>query len=254
MTVLRLGKKAARKGAISFKFADFFDAKKLPTPPASFGHYGLVKNFYGLGNDRAGNCVWAGGAHETMIWSMEGGRPRSRFTIKSVLSDYSAVTGFDPKKPETDQGTDMQIAASYRRKTGILDAQGVRHKIDSYVALEIGNVDQLVLAMWLMGAAGIGLQMPQEAMTAFDAGQVWEIPPKPHIVGGHYVPGVGRDKNGNILVVTWGKVQAMTPAFYNRFCDEAVAYISLEILNDKNLSPEGFDADSLRAHLVNLSK
>jgi hypothetical protein len=44
----------------------------------------------------------------------------------------------------------------------------------------------------------------------------------------------------------------MTPQFYQRFCDESVAYVSLEILNDKNLSPEGFDADALRGMLAKL--
>ena len=250
---MKLGKRPARHGAISFKFADFFDASKLPTPPAVFGHQAAVPQFFGLGNDKYGCCVFAGAAHETMIWSLEGGRPRARFTIQDVLSDYSAVTGFDITKPDTDQGTDMQTAASYRRKTGILDATGRRHKIDSYLAMQIGNVDELVLAIWLMGAAGIGLQLPSQAMDAFDVGAVWAVPSKPTIEGGHYVPGVGRDKDGNILVVTWGKVQAMTSEFYARFSDENCAYISLEILNDKNLSPEGFNADGLRSKLAGLT-
>lgn len=249
---MRLGKKTARH-AISFNFNDFFDAKKLPTPPKVFGHYGLVSAFYGLGNDKFGNCVFAGAAHEHMIWSREGGHPRARFTTHDVLSDYSAVTGFDPKKPDTDQGTDMKEAASYRRKTGVLDATGKRHKIDSYVALGVGNVEQIVLATWLMGAVGVGVQMPSQAMDAFDAGKPWDVPANPKIIGGHYIPCVGRDANGNLIVVTWGKTQAMTPAFYQRFNDESVCYLSLETLNEKNLSPEGFDADSLRKHLASLA-
>lgn len=198
------------------------------------------------------NCVWAGAAHETQVWSVAGGRDRARFLIKNVLSDYSAVTGFDPAKPETDQGTDMQAAASYRRKVGILAASGKRHTIDSYIALRPGDLDQLFLAMWLLGATGIGLQMPSSAMDQFDKLKPWTVPTRPRMIGGHYVPGVGRNRAGNIVIVTWGKVTEITPDFYDRFNDESVAYVSLELLNDKNLSPEGFDADGLRKQLASL--
>jgi hypothetical protein len=250
--MLKLGKRPARH-AIAFRFGDFFDLKKLPAPPAVFGHWQAVDNFHMLANDQYGDCVFAGAAHEHMVWSLEGGKPRARFTIHDVLSDYAAVTGFDPAKPATDQGTDMEEAASYRRKTGVLDATGARHRIDAYVALKIGDVDQLAFASWMFGACGVGLQLPQQAMAAFDKGELWDVPPRPQIAGGHYVPCVGRDACGHFLVVTWGEVQAMTPAFYERFCDEACAYLSLEVLNEKKLSPEGFDETALRAALNSLS-
>jgi hypothetical protein len=245
---MKLGKKAARH-AISFQFTDVFDASKLPKPPVEFGHYKAVGNFHVLGNDKYGDCVWAGAAHEHMLWTRTWDRKRSRFLTKNVLSDYSAVTGFDPKDPNTDQGTDMKDAASYRRKTGILDATGKRHPIDAYVALRVGNVEQVVLAMYLMGAAGIGIQFPSTAMEQFDKREPWTVPARPQIDGGHYVSGVGRNKAGNLLVVTWGRVQEMTPEFYERFCDEAVCYLSLEVLNAQGLSPEGFDEATLRRNL-----
>jgi hypothetical protein len=250
--MVKLGKLPARD-AISFKFANFFDASKLPTPPAVFGHYESVGDFHGLGNDLYSNCVFAGAAHEHMIWSLEGGIPRDRFTTEDTLLDYAAVTGFDPTKPDTDQGTDMKAAADYRRKTGVRDATATRHRIDSYVALGVGNIDELALAIWLTGAAGVGLQFPSSAVSQFENGQPWDVPSNIQIAGGHYVPGVGRNAAGNILVVTWGKLQEMTPAFYQRFNDESVCYLDLEILNAKNLSPEGFDADGLRKQLASLT-
>lgn len=248
----KLGKKPARN-AIGFSFADYFDASKLPTPPSTFGHHTAVSDFHMLGNDLYGCCVWSGAAHEHYIWSLEGGRERVRITTADVLSDYAAATGFDPAKPDTDQGSDIKDAASYRRKTGIIDANGRRHQIDSYVALKIGNVEELALATWLTGAVGIGLQIPNDAQDQFEAAQPWSVSPgAPRIEGGHYVPVVGRNESGNFLVVTWGKIQEMTPEFYGRFSDEAIGYLSIEILDAKNLSPEGFDADALRGHLANL--
>jgi hypothetical protein len=251
---MKLGKRPARRGAVSFTFRDFFNPDSLPKPPEVFGHYFLGSGTFGvLGNDQYSDCVFAGAAHETMIWSKEGGREVARFTEMDVLDDYAAVTGFNPADPATDQGTDMQTAASYRRKTGVRDASNRRHTIDSYVALSVGDVDELVLATWLTGASGVGLQFPAQSMTQFKAGQVWTVPTIPKMDGGHYVPCVGRNSAGNLLVITWGRLQAMTPAYYQRFSDEALAYISLEILNAKNLSPEGFDADGLRAQLAKLN-
>lgn len=250
--MLKLGKKPA-SNAVSFAFADFFDAKKLPTPPKVFGHYSTVENFHMLGNDAYSNCVWAGAAHETMIWSIEGGKPRARFLTKNTLADYTAVTGFNPSKPDSDQGTDMTEAAQYRQKVGVLDATGKRHTINGFVSLKVGNFEQMILATWIFGATGVGFELPSQALDQFDNHKPWTVPSKPKMEGGHYVSGVGRDKNGNLSIVTWGEVAAVTPQFYERFSDEALCYVSLEILDSKNLSPEGFDANELRKHMSNLT-
>jgi hypothetical protein len=252
----KFGKTPARD-AMVYKFTDVFDASKLPMPPKVFGHHAAVAQYHMLGNDSWGDCVFAGAAHEHYIWSLEGGRARARITTADVLADYAAVTGFAFTE-KTDNGTDVAAAAKYRQQTGIRDALNVRHKIDAYVSLEAGNIDQLWLAIWLMGAAGIGIQLPLSALDQSDAhgegntGVPWTVPDTVKMAGGHYVPGVGRDADGNILIVTWGKIQAMTPAFFSRFSDEGVAYLNLEILDAKGLSPEGYDASALRNIIAQL--
>ena len=246
---LKLGKKPARPGAVKFKLANYLDKAKLPTPPKMFGHQGLIgANWEMLGNDHYGDCVWAGAAHETMLWNKEAGRIIA-FNDQSVLKDYSAVTGFNPKDPSTDQGTDMQVAASYRRKTGVLDVPGKRHKVIAYLALAPGNPDQLALAIYLFGATGIGIKFPNSAMDQFNAGKPWDVSKNAKIEGGHYIPGVGRDAKGNIVVVTWGKIQLMTPRFYTKYCDEVVAYVSDEALLAGGRTLDGFNLAQLKADL-----
>jgi hypothetical protein len=241
----KLGKKPARRGAFKFKLAKYLVKPQMPTPPKVFGHQTLVKAWGVLGNKAYGDCVWAGAAHETMLWNKEANKTAT-FNDDSVLRDYSKVTGFKKSDPDTDQGTDMQVAASYRRKTGVLDANGKRHKVKAYLALSPGNVDQLMLAMYLFGAVGIGFKFPDSAMAQFDAGKPWDVVPGPAPTDGHYVPGLGRDSNGNIIVVTWGKVQLMTPKFYKKYCDEVVAYVSEEMLvPPTQVSLEGFKLDQL---------
>lgn len=250
---LKYGKKPARPEAIKFRFADFFAVDKLPTPPATFGHYQNIPNFFMLGNEEYGDCVWAGAAHETMIWTLEGKGTCAPFTVNDVLSDYTAVTGFDPNNPNTDQGTDMVQAAQYRQKTGIRDANGNRHKIDAYISLKTADLNELMLAMWLFGAVGIGINVPSTMQDQFMADQPLTVPDNIQIEGGHYISGVGRDSDSNILIVTWGQIARMTPEFYQKFNDETVAYLSLESLNSKNLSPEGYDAAGLQKALAQLN-
>lgn len=250
----KTGKRPARKGAIKFGFADYFDVKKLPVPPPRFGHENIGKPWGMLANDEHSCCVFSGAAHEHMVWTHEGGLPVADFEDANVLADYSAVTGFQLGDEDTDQGTDMAAAASYRRRVGIVDAKGVRRKIAGYVSLKPGDVDQLIAATYLTGAVGVGLNLPKGAMDEFDAHKPWDVHHgKSHgTEGGHYVTCIGRNSAGMLLIVTWGAFHAMSPAFYQQWSDEAVLYYSPEIIRPDKKTPEGFDEPTLLSHLGQL--
>lgn len=248
-TQFKLGKTPARPGAVSMKLSAYLPKAQLPVPPTNFGHYDLISSYGMLGNDNYGDCVWAGAAHETMMWCKEVGSTIA-FNDKGVLGDYSAVTGFKPTDPSTDKGTDMQVAASYRRKTGVKDATGKRHKVVAYLAITKGNMDQHCSAAYLFGAVGIGIKFPGSAMDQFNAGKPWDVVAGAKIEGGHYIPLVGR-RNGNLLVVTWGRMQEMTPAFFQQYNDESVVYLTKEDLK-AGVTPEGFNVKQLTADLATL--
>lgn len=246
----KTGKLPARPGAVKFKLTDYINRKALPKCPKAFGHEDLIgDDAWGLlGNADYGDCVFAGAAHETMLWHAMSGR-KVEFNDQCVLSDYSAVTGFDPSKPDTDQGTDMEQAAAYRRKVGVLDAAGNRHQVAAYLALDPGDIDQLYLASWLFGAVGIGIEFPTTAMDQFNRRKPWSVVRGARIDGGHYLPLVA--KRRYLTVVTWGREQPMTAGFLAKYCDEAVAYCDWSMLTN-NKSPEGFDAAQLQADLAAL--
>lgn len=254
MPQYKLGKKAARLGAVKFKFANYLDVSKFPAIPDFFGHEDLVENIdLGmLGNDTAGDCVWAGGGHETMIFSGMGGNPIVEFSEESVLSDYTAVTGYDPNIPSTDNGTDMQAAAAYRQKVGLLDANGVRHKISAYLALTPGDIGQHMIALYLFGAVGIGILFSQTAMDQFNEGETWDIINDSPTIGGHYVPLVARRETNAIKAISWAKIQSMSARFFQNKNDESLVYLSPEIFKNQK-SPELFDYDHLLADLQNLN-
>lgn len=248
----KLGKLPARKNSVKLNFMSYVDITKFPKVPDTFGHEGKIKKFdWGiLGNSDAGDCVFAGACHETMIWSIMGGNECAEFTGETALSDYSAVTGYNPSIPSSDKGTDMQVAAAYRKNTGIVDANGNRHKIEAYLALPVGNLQVHLIAMYLFGAVGIGILFPESAMEQFNAGEVWDVVPNSPIQGGHYVPLVA--KRENIVNVTWGTTQEMTDEFFQRYNDESIVYVSKEMFIDRK-SPEGFDYDQLLMDLKNLN-
>ena len=241
----RLGKLPARPDAIKHKFGSFFHAAELPTPTLVFGRPDLIKDWGMLANDRHSCCVFSGAFHETMLWRAWAGAEIPTFTDANVISDYSAVTGYDPNDPSSDRGADMQRAASYRKKVGIVDATGQRHQVAAYVSLKAGDVDQLALAAFMFGAVGLGVEMPTSAMDQFEQGEPWDVVSGAYVEGGHYIPCIGRNRAGNFLIITWGRLQAVTPAFIKKYMDEGVVYLSLEQLRGTGLSPRGFDKVAL---------
>lgn len=243
---LKLGKKPARPGAVKLKLSTYLDTSALPTPPDEFGHEGLVSDWLMLGNDTLGDCVIAGALHEHMLWNAEAGKPIN-VNDACAVRNYSAITGYNPAIPSSDQGTDITVAAEYRRTTGLVDADGIVHKIGAYVALDPGDLTQLWYALYLFDGVGIGVELPSQWMDAFNAGRPWDAVTRPSIEGGHYISGAAK-RAGNATVISWGRGVQLTPAGYQQFNDETLAYLSEEkLVNGKSL--EGFDLDQLRADL-----
>lgn len=249
---MKLGKRPASSDPRDLKFATYLDATVLPTPPAKFGHQDAfpAAGWGMLGNDQYGDCVWAGAAHETMVFDKLGGTSVA-FDPHAVLSDYSACTGFNPNDPNSDQGTDMRKAAGYRRSTGVIDRAGKRHKIAAYISLTPGGITHTLQAAYLFEAVGIGIQFPSTAMDQFNAHKPWDVVAGAKIEGGHYVPLLGADAT-YLYVVTWGQVQRMTHRFFTKYCDEALVYLTQEDLRGGK-SVEGFDLAQLRSDLSALA-
>lgn len=254
MTVFKLGRNPSPVQA-SLKLADYVDLSvALPKVPTKVGHPNLIPTDLGmLGNDSAGDCVWAGAGHETMAWNAFADKTVN-ITTENSLSDYTAVTGYSPNDPNSDQGTDMVTAAKYRQKTGVVDAAGKRHTIGAYISLRPGDLAQLRLGIHLFGAVGVGVLFPDFWMDEFNAGQPWIYKSVPKPQEGHYVSAFASDgPHGWIEVATWGKLQRMSAHAYQEFNDESLAYVSLEMLkNGKSI--EGFNAAQLYADLKAVTK
>jgi hypothetical protein len=262
---LKLGKQPGQPRPNDLQWSSLAATVQMPSVPARFGHANMFQDWWMLGNgpddsvapgfQGAGDCVWAGAAHEHRLINKLVHKVDVSFTGKDVISDYSAATGYDPDDPSTDNGTDVHAALSYRRKTGILDSQGKRHKIGAYVAIDPKDWDHLRQATYIFGAVGIGFDFPQSAWTQFDGGQPWDVLANDGgIEGGHYVPIMGAPTADKVGVVTWGKRQEMTRAFYEKYNDESWVYITPEELNETGAGLHGFDMAKLNSFLSALKK
>ena len=253
-------------GAIKLRLADVINRAKLPAlPKPPFGHVtnrpptmvGTAKPSWGmLGNNAAGDCVVAGACHETMLFAMATGKPVPRFTTASALADYSRIlvaTGNKPYNqldPSTDLGLDAPAAAAYRRDTGLVDADGNVHKVDAYALLD--NIEDLYLAIYLFGAAGVGLALPESAETEFEANKIWDDTSSAPM-GGHYVPAMAVNRTGNVVFSTWSDIQGATPDFVTARWQVGIAYLSKEYMTAKGVSPEAITWDALQTDLQQIA-
>jgi hypothetical protein len=73
-------------------------------------------------------------------------------------------------------------------------------------------------------------------------------PAEPGSWGGHAVD-VVRYSPGTLTAVTWGRLQDLTWAFLDRYCDEAYCIISPDFLRGGH-TPNGFDLEALKADLA----
>jgi hypothetical protein len=243
-TTYRRGKKPASPPKL--KLRDYLDTSALPPLPAGdFGHDGLVSGWGVLANDALGCCAISGPEHESMLWLAMAGKT-GNFDDACTIANYSTITGYDPSQTQpdgsnpTDQGSDVQAVAEYRRTTGILDANGDRHQIAAYLALTPGNLTEALHAIHLFGTVGIGVNFPNQWMDATNAGQPWDFLPNPDYEGGHYIPAFAY-RGGNLIVVTWGQEQILTPAGYAQCSDEAWVYLTQEdLVNSANIDEFNF--------------
>lgn len=221
----------------------------LPTIPATADYMSRVQHWPMYANDRYGDCVFAMIGHYTQAATAYGEGVEEQVTDADVLKGYSDVTGFDPNDPSTDQGTIMQEAMSYWRKTGIGG-----HKIVAFASVDPKNHDEVKAAIAIFGAALIGFYFPSFAWDQLDDGNPWTYPAPGDktIEGGHAVH-VGKFEESVFELTTWGAVQAMDSGFWDRYVDEVWVVITEEWLNEHGQSPTGLDLHGLGEDFAQLT-
>lgn len=237
--VHKLGKGPVKEDPRTFKLARFL-TDRLPAPPVHLDPP-AVPEWPMFGNDDYGDCVFAGAGHEEQVVTFDAGKMLVP-SLADVLHAYTAVTGFNPDDPSTDRGTVVLDALNWRRKVGL----GGR-KIEAFAQVDPKDGLEFRQAIALFKIVGLGLALPVSAQHQ----KVW-TPTRGHDAepgswGGHYVPAIAYD-HSHVVIVTWGALKLMSWSFLHRYCDEAYAILSPDLLN-AGKSPDGFDLATLNHDL-----
>jgi hypothetical protein len=225
----------------------------LAPPPITADWLSIIKSYPMDGNDILGDCCEAAMAHIEQWWSASAGRPWTP-TLQQVIAAYSAIGGYIPGQPNTDNGSDMLTMLNYWRQTG-LDG----HKIYAFLALDPAKPVEFMQSIVLFGGAIIGIQLPVSAQTpivGLNGYPAWIKPPNMHgdnAPGGHCTPtgqyGVDAKGNKGIEIVTWGQLYDVTWAYLAAYADECYVAISYDWIEANGKSPSGFDLAQLEADL-----
>jgi hypothetical protein len=219
------------------KLAPALNKATLPAPPATVDWYSQITDWPMLANDRAGDCVEAEQGHHEQVFTTCGAGKPATFTDADAVAVYSAITGYDPADPSTDQGTVIQDAMSYWRKVGFAG-----RKIAAFAEVNVKDEVELKTALALFGPLSGGMTFPAVAMDQFNEGKSWDVVRNDGgNDGGHCVCIVGYDAT-YVYCITWGAVQKMTWAFFREYFEELWAPLSSEWVNAQTgLDPEGVD-------------
>lgn len=155
-------------------------------------------------NDSLGDCVPACMAHLVGLFTGNAGSPRI-YTDSEIVAMYSAIGGYNPNDPSTDQGCDEVTALNFWHEHG---APAGSHQVAGWLAIDATNPAEVRSAMWLFENLFFGIEIPDEWAQVQAPGFIWNAgTPNPR--NGHCVAGVGYNLQG-IQVATWGMIGTLT--------------------------------------------
>jgi hypothetical protein len=197
-----------------------------------------------LGNDKYGDCVPVAALHYAQNETANTGNPLTP-TTDQALSLYTALTGWDPNDPATDQGTDPETLLAYWKSTGIpinnAGGKEVLHKITGWATLDITSWAQLRYAAYTFGGLFLAINCPQSAL---DNTKDWNYVPGSPNVGGHGINMTGQGSLG-CKINSWGLSIPATQEFLRQKLVSAFAVITPQWLNQQGKSPSGLDLNGL---------
>jgi len=167
-----------------------------------------------FGNDALGDCVIAAGMH---IVGVETGGAGDLFvpTSDQVIAQYSAIGGYVPGDPTTDQGCDPSVAINYWQSSGFPNGT----KLTGAIAIDPSNPDEVRLALYLFENLFLGFEVPDAWISPFPSadGFEWDVAGDPDPNNGHQVMACGYGPGG-VTIDTWALLGTLTWAALAKYC------------------------------------
>ena len=208
------------------------------TLPATVNYAtGMPANLGMALNDQLGDCVEAAAAHSIQTWTFNSTIGKNMVTPSDtqVEEAYELWGGYVAGNPSTDNGTIIQVALKDWLNTPVDGNQ-----IVAFVEIATANTQAIKETIFSCGFVFIGFNVP--SYMPENPGSIWDYDPKGDntIIGGHCVICTGYQTNGNLNLITWGSADyQMTPAFFDKFCDEAYALADKSWIEATGKTPGG---------------
>jgi hypothetical protein len=250
--VFKLGRKRPIARGPRFAIKNYMK-QSLPAPP-EYCDYApkagppLAQMYF---NDQLGDCVIACMAHIEGVFVGNAGRPQAILPGSRIISLYSAIGGYVPGNPATDQGCDEQTALNYWQQKGLADG---KNKIKAWLSVDGSNPVEVRTALWLFENLMFGMELPDAWITPFPSksGFTWATNGPPNPDNGHCVAGVGYKPSG-VEISTWGMLGTITNAAIAEYATgpqqgELYVVISQDAISEATAkAPNGFDWSQLLA-------
>jgi hypothetical protein len=238
-------------------FGKYLNLSTLPTPPGAWTYatkaYSALAEIYA--NDTLGCCVTAEILHSIGVFTgnADGGSPL-KFTQAQAVAIYSAIGGYVPGDPSTDNGCDIDTALEYMQTTGFPTGQ---NKFAGRLAVDPTNQEKYTAALWLFENLDFGIELPEAWITPFPSapGFHWDVAGAPNPDNGHSFLAVAYDKR-NVYPDTWGMLGSMSDAAVAMYASPAASGELYTVLSDEIMiratqkAPTGFDFEQLEADLA----
>ena len=219
--IFKLGKKPAKRDRRNLQLKAILRAPVKVPDEYDFdtAHVGVATPVFA--NDRVGDCVIAGRAHQTLRLELIEQQKVIKITDGEVLKEYFLETG----GPDT--GLIVLESLKRWRKRGWI-AAGDRYFITAFAEIDRGAPSEVKRSVFTDLGVGLGLSLPLTAQKEFGAGKPWAATTgpgsSPGSWGGHYVYVTGYTMLGPTCV-TWGQKHRMSWKFFGKYCDEAYTVI-----------------------------
>lgn len=252
---LGMGKRPARKDYRIARLSRY--APLLPAPPRSANYYSEITAWGMLGNDTAGDCIVAAvdhGIYQERTYA----NPDSVIvppTTAEAITTYSAVGGYVPGNPATDQGLYMLGNGGmmeYWAKNGII-CGGILNRPAAYTQITQPNIVEWEQAVAIYGSLLLGLQLPENIVSGEEPPAIWRNWRGP-VAGGHEIIAVGYSKPGKETlfdIISWGRRFQADGAFLQHCVDEAVAVANAAFIGASGTDPGGLTLAMLESDMPN---
>jgi hypothetical protein len=226
--------------------------RDLPAPPATCDYSTTATKALSQMylNNTLGDCVIAGIGH--VVGVLTGGAGQQfLYTDQEITQLYSAIGGYVPGHPNTDNGCDEQTALNYWQHNG---APAGSHQIAGWMSVNGADPVEYRTALWLFENLYFGLELPDKWLNPEPTapGFTWDVAGPPDQNNGHCIIGVGYTAKG-VKICTWGMLGLLTDAAIAKYATKAgegelYAVLSQDAINRAaTKAPNGFDWSQLVA-------